>query len=129
MDEHPRSVHAHGCLIGERPATHDDRLWVFSHKSSATALDPAGTTCGACHTRTYCESCHNTAAVKVEHDNMKYNHAAVMQKTGSQACAYCHQPAFCSQCHANPVLPDPFPHEAPPSLPSLLPSPSPSLSP
>lgn len=102
-----------GVLIGKRPVTHDDRLWVFSHKSGVAALDPAGTTCGACHTRTYCEGCHDTAAVKVQHDDMLYNHAAVMQKTGSQACAYCHQPAFCSQCHANPVLPDPFPHLAP----------------
>lgn len=112
-----------GVLIGKRPATHDDKLWVFSHKSTAGALDPAGTSCGACHTRTYCEGCHNTAAVKVTHDDMKFNHAEVMRKTGSQACAYCHQPAFCSQCHSNAVLPDPFPHVAP------SPAPSPSLSP
>ena len=59
-----------GVLIGQRPTTHDDRLWVFDHKSSASALDPAGTACGACHTRTYCESCHKTAAVKVKHDDM-----------------------------------------------------------
>jgi nitrate/TMAO reductase-like tetraheme cytochrome c subunit len=108
-----------GVLIGKRPATHDDRLWVFDHKTSATALDPAGTSCGACHTRTYCENCHNTAAVEVPHEQMIYDHASVIQKTGSQACAYCHQPAYCSQCHADPVLPDPFPDLAP----------SPSISP
>jgi nitrate/TMAO reductase-like tetraheme cytochrome c subunit len=102
-----------GVLVGKRPVTHDDKLWVFSHKSSAISLDPARTTCGACHTRTYCEGCHDTAAVKVTHDDMTYNHAAVMQQTGPQACAYCHQPAFCSQCHAENVLPDPFPHVAP----------------
>ena len=102
-----------GVLIGKRPESHGDRLWVFNHKSVAGALDPAGTTCGACHTRTYCEGCHNTAAVKVTHDDMTFNHAAVMQKTGPQACAYCHQPAFCSRCHQNPVLPNPFPGVAP----------------
>ena len=109
-----------GVLIGKRPATHDDRLWVFDHKSSVSAVDPGGTSCGACHTRTYCENCHDTAAVEVPHDQMTYNHAAVIQKTGSQACAYCHQPAYCSQCHANPVLPNPFPDVAPPS-PSISP--------
>ena len=102
-----------GVLIGKRPATHDDKLWVFSHKSRVTSLDPASTTCGACHTRTYCEGCHDTEAVKVTHDEMLFNHAAVMQKTGTQACAYCHQPAFCTQCHAEPMLPNPYPHGAP----------------
>jgi hypothetical protein len=125
-----------GVLIGQRPATHDDKLWVFSHKSSVSTVDPAGTACGACHTRTYCESCHNTAAVKVPHEGMVYNHADVVKKTGAQACAYCHQPAFCAQCHSDLVLPDPFPHlTSPSSSPSpssplpLLTSPSPALSP
>ena len=97
---------ASGVLIGERPATHDDRLWVFSHKSSAGKLDPAGTSCGACHTRTYCENCHQTEAVNVPHDDMVYDHADVMEKTGAQACAYCHQPAYCAQCHSEDVLAD-----------------------
>lgn len=107
-----------GVLIGQRPDTHDNRLWVFSHKASVTKVDPAGTTCGACHTRTYCENCHNTPAVKVPHDNMVFNHAEVIKQTGSQACASCHQPVYCAQCHANKVLPDPFPN--------LTPSPEPS---
>jgi hypothetical protein len=95
---------ASGVLIGERPASHDDRLWVFSHKDSAGTLDPAGTSCGACHTRTYCENCHQTDAVNVPHDDMVYGHADVMEKTGAQACAYCHQPAYCAQCHSEDVL-------------------------
>jgi hypothetical protein len=54
----------------------------------------------------------------VKHDEMLYNHGAVLKKTGAQACAYCHQPAYCAQCHANPVLPDPFPDQPPtPSTP------------
>ena len=36
----------------------------------------------------------------VPHDNMVFNHAAVVQKTTSAACAYCHQPAYCAQCHS-----------------------------
>ncbi len=90
-----------GVLIGERPPTHDDKLWVFNHKSSVSSLDPASSTCGACHTRTYCENCHNTKAVQVPHDDMVYNHAEVIKKTGSGACFNCHQPVYCSQCHGN----------------------------
>ena len=122
-----------GVLIGRRPASHDDRLWVFDHKATAFVLDPAGTSCGACHTRTYCENCHKTTAVKVPHDDMVYNHARVIAKTGAQACAACHQAAYCAQCHSNPVLPNQFP-DLPPSpdrptlpLPHSLASPGLSL--
>lgn len=106
-----------GVLIGKRPDTHDDKLWVFSHKTGVATVDPAKTACGACHTRTYCENCHDTPAVKVPHDDMVYNHVAVLRQTGAQACATCHQPAYCAQCHSDPVLPDPFPDLGPgPSL-------------
>ena len=106
-------ANASGVLIGERPSTHDDRLWVFSHKNAVTARDPAGTTCGACHTRTYCQNCHATKAVNVPHDDMVYNHGAVLERVGAQACAYCHQPAYCAQCHADDVLPAPYPVKSP----------------
>ncbi len=109
-----------GVLIGQRPSSHDDRLWVFDHKASVKTADPTDATCGACHTRTYCENCHNTPAAKVPHDDMVYNHAKVIIKIGAQACAACHQPVYCAQCHANPVMPDPFPEQ------SLEPSPSPA---
>jgi hypothetical protein len=92
-------------LIGERPATHDGRLWVFDHKLSVATADPTGQTCGACHTRTYCENCHATTAINVSHDEMVTNHAAVIRTSGAQACAYCHAPAYCAQCHADPVMP------------------------
>ena len=120
-----------GVLIGGRPSTHDDRLWVFGHKATAGSLDPATTACGTCHTRTYCDNCHNTKAVHVPHDDMVYNHGEVLRKVGSQACAYCHQPPYCAQCHSDTVLPDPFaPSPVPDGQPkSSGPLPSSSLGP
>ncbi len=94
-----------GVLIGQRPASHNDRLWVFDHKTSVTSDDPANQSCGACHTRTYCQNCHQTPAVKVSHDGMVLNHANVARQVGAAACAYCHQPAYCAQCHSDEVLP------------------------
>ena len=91
-------------LIGERPASHVRALWVFDHKTQVSAVDPAGTTCGACHTRTYCENCHNTQAVNVPHDNMVYDHAAVSRQTGVGACLVCHQPTYCERCHDASIL-------------------------
>jgi nitrate/TMAO reductase-like tetraheme cytochrome c subunit len=94
-----------GVLIGERPDTHNDRLWVFGHKTSVISADPTGQSCAACHTRTYCENCHATSAVKVSHDSMVTGHATVTREVGAASCAYCHQPAYCAQCHSNEVLP------------------------
>jgi hypothetical protein len=91
-------------LIGERPASHSRALWVFDHKTQVKAVDPAGTECGACHTRTYCENCHNTQAVNVPHDNMVYDHAAVSRQTGVRACLVCHQPTYCERCHDASIL-------------------------
>jgi hypothetical protein len=91
-------------LIGERPVSHDPALWVFDHKTQVTSLDPAVSSCGACHTRTYCENCHNTQAVNVPHDNMVYDHAAVSRQTGVRACLACHQPTYCGRCHDASIL-------------------------
>jgi nitrate/TMAO reductase-like tetraheme cytochrome c subunit len=91
-------------LIGERPTSHVAALWVFDHKTQVSTLDPAGTSCGACHTRTYCENCHNTQAVNVPHDNMVYDHAAVTRRTGVLACLACHQPTYCERCHDASIL-------------------------
>ncbi len=83
---------------------------MFSHKSSVSSLGPVGTTCGACHTRSYCGNCHDSGAVKVKHTEMLYNHAtAITTAGGTQACAYCHQPVYCASCHKNPVLPGALP--------------------
>jgi nitrate/TMAO reductase-like tetraheme cytochrome c subunit len=92
-------------LFGERPDNHLDGLWVFNHPSEIDTTDPSGTTCGACHTPTYCENCHSTNAVQVPHDDMVYKHADVARRVGAQACAFCHQPTYCAQCHADDVLP------------------------
>ena len=91
-------------LIGERPATHLAPLWVFDHKTAVSSRDPAKETCGACHTRTYCENCHSTQAVNVPHDNMVYDHASVSRQTGVGACLFCHQPAYCERCHPPSIL-------------------------
>ncbi len=91
--------------LGTPPTSHNDSLWVFNHRSTATALDPGGTSCGECHARDFCVNCHSTGAVKVDHDEMLTNHAKVIRETGNEACAYCHQPVYCARCHNEPVLP------------------------
>ena len=91
--------------LGVRPATHKDKLYVFNHKNLTKSVDPAGTTCAACHARTYCENCHKSGAINVNHDTMLYKHAsAITAAGGTQACALCHLPVYCATCHKDPVL-------------------------
>jgi len=90
--------------LGAKPAGHKDKLYVFSHKNSVKSAEPTGTSCAACHTRAYCENCHNSGAIKVNHDRMLYNHADSVAAAGVQSCQYCHQPISCAQCHKGPVL-------------------------
>jgi nitrate/TMAO reductase-like tetraheme cytochrome c subunit len=91
--------------LGAKPADHKDTLYVFSHKNAVKNVEPTGTSCAACHTRSYCENCHDSGAIKVKHDRMLYNHAeAAAAAGGTQACNYCHQPISCAQCHKGPVL-------------------------
>jgi nitrate/TMAO reductase-like tetraheme cytochrome c subunit len=91
--------------LGAEPADHKDTLYVFSHKNAVKGVEPTGTSCAACHTRSYCENCHNSGAVKVKHESMLYNHAAAVTTAGgTQSCAYCHQPLSCAKCHKGPVL-------------------------
>lgn len=108
-------------MLAGKPESHTNSLWVFNHKDAAAAVasarnaaiqgqpkgtvDPAGTTCGTCHEKSYCEACHKSGAIYVNHDEMKYNHAAVIRKVGNtNACATCHQKATCAQCHKGNVL-------------------------
>jgi nitrate/TMAO reductase-like tetraheme cytochrome c subunit len=91
--------------LGAQPATHKDKLYVFSHKNLTKSVEPTGTSCGACHVKTYCENCHKSGAIKVQHTAMLYNHAkAITAAGGTQACAYCHLPVYCEKCHKGPVL-------------------------
>lgn len=94
-----------GLILGASPADHKDNRFVFSHKVVAK-IEPAGATCSACHTRNYCENCHKSGAVKVEHKEMLFNHAnAIITAGGVAACAACHQPVYCARCHdENAVL-------------------------
>ena len=91
--------------LGATPPDHADSLYVFSHKNATLSVEPTGTSCAACHTRSYCENCHNSGAIKVNHDKMLTNHAnAVTDAGGTQACTYCHLPISCVKCHKGPVL-------------------------
>jgi nitrate/TMAO reductase-like tetraheme cytochrome c subunit len=86
--------------LGTPPSNHLESLWVFQHKAATTSADPSGTTCGACHSQSYCTNCHTTGAKAVKHDAMSFDHAAVIREAGSQqSCAYCHQRPFCTRCH------------------------------
>jgi hypothetical protein len=85
-------------MLGPAPGSHD-RLWVFEHKN---AIDSEGVTrasCSTCHSQTYCSNCHSTGATAVQHDNMLFDHKAVIKETGEQPCSYCHQKPFCERCH------------------------------
>lgn len=94
-----------GVPIGEKPADHNDPLWVFDHRNVAGSVTPKPNSCGACHTKSYCENCHDSGAVKIDHYTMLYNHAqSVRDAGGTTSCAVCHQPAYCKQCHKNDVL-------------------------
>jgi nitrate/TMAO reductase-like tetraheme cytochrome c subunit len=90
--------------LAGQPASHSDRLYVFTHKNTATSSDPSSQSCGACHDKSYCQNCHDSGVAKVTHDEMLYSHAAVIRRVGGPACAYCHQAIYCATCHSGPVL-------------------------
>jgi hypothetical protein len=87
-------------MVGDPPESHGDDLWVFKHKDIAESVSVSDTsTCSSCHSQTYCSNCHNSGATSVDHDEMFFNHASVIEAGGQQACAYCHQRPFCERCH------------------------------
>jgi nitrate/TMAO reductase-like tetraheme cytochrome c subunit len=86
-------------MVGDPPESHSDKLWVFEHKNIAESLEVNQTTCSSCHSQTYCSNCHNSGAASVDHDDMFYDHASVIESAGQQPCAYCHQRPFCVRCH------------------------------
>ncbi len=91
--------------IGIKPADHEASLWTFSHASATDNVLPDSGSCGACHAPSYCQNCHESGAIKVDHDTMLYNHVeSISLAGGTNACAYCHQEAYCDQCHKDPVL-------------------------
>ena len=92
----PRAPNA---MLGPAPATHANRLWVFEHRPAIESGNPTQKSCSSCHSQTYCTNCHSTGATAVEHDNMLFDHGAVIKETGEQACSYCHQKPFCERCH------------------------------
>lgn len=90
-------------MLGPPPQTHANRLWVFEHKAEASAN---GTACSECHSQTYCQNCHETGAKLVTHDNMLFDHGAVIRETTTQPCTYCHQRPSCERCHSDDELKD-----------------------
>ena len=97
-----------GLQMGVPPTSHAAPLYVFSHKNGLASTDApfepnptAAANCATCHQKSYCENCHNSGAVKVNHDEMLFNHAASARTAGLTACAYCHQPVYCATCHSN----------------------------
>ncbi|MFV2064271.1 MAG: NapC/NirT family cytochrome c, partial [Chloroflexota bacterium] len=85
--------------MGKPPETHEDRLFIFSHKDLAVDVDPGGQSCGDCHARDYCVNCHSTGAAEVDHDEMLTSHSKTIQTTGVTSCSYCHQRVYCARCH------------------------------
>jgi hypothetical protein len=99
-----------GLQMGVPPASHSQKLYVFSHRSSVPSVDavfssnpPANADCATCHQKSYCENCHNSGAINVNHDEMLYNHAESVRKSSLTACAYCHQPVYCATCHKDDI--------------------------
>ena len=91
-------------FFGKPNDGHKDKLWVFNHKSQVASSDPAGTSCGGCHTRSYCENCHKSGAARVNHEEMLYQHPSAIRNAGIEACAVCHQAASCQRCHKDNPL-------------------------
>jgi nitrate/TMAO reductase-like tetraheme cytochrome c subunit len=110
--------------LGTPPQTHTDQLWVFDHAKIATSKDPGGQVCGDCHAKDYCDACHDSGAINVDHDQMLTQHAASVRAAGNEACAYCHQPPYCAQCHTDQVLPVTGPYWGAQPSPIVEPTPS-----
>ncbi len=90
-------------MVGAPPLTHSSRLWVFDHKNPASTEDAI---CASCHSQTYCQNCHETGASLVNHDNMLFDHGAVIRETTTQPCTYCHQKPSCERCHSDEEIKD-----------------------
>jgi hypothetical protein len=89
-------------MIGTPPTTHtQNKVWVFEHKGPAASGDA---NCSACHAQTYCSNCHESGAKLVSHDNMLFDHGAVIRQTTTQPCTYCHQKPSCERCHTEDEL-------------------------
>lgn len=90
-------------MLGPPPDTHSNRLWVFEHRNEAASN---GSVCSECHSRSYCQNCHETGAKLVSHDNMLFDHGAVIREVTTQPCTYCHQKPSCERCHSDEDLED-----------------------
>ncbi len=80
------------------PPEKQAKTWIFEHGRSPEALEP-----GAANNSS-CTSCHSTGAVRVDLEEMVFNHPKLIEEFGLQLCGYCHTEAFCSRCHKMQAL-------------------------
>jgi hypothetical protein len=108
------------------PESHESPDWIDRHGRSATAAS-----CGTCHTRENCESCHRTqqppavaglvrrsdspapgvatmtAAAPTSHASPAFVRGhGVLAATASASCTTCHTRESCARCHDRTALSD-----------------------
>lgn len=95
--------------VGERPSAVRavPATWEITHGANWRQTHGMGdlATCGACHSRTYCVSCHDIALPHPP--NYLSVHGDDVIKLGENTCTGCHDAASCDACHGGVEMPHP----------------------